>query len=96
MYYLWDAVLSYAAFLKEYPYMWRQLGAVVLMDHFYIVQDVWSWLTLDNVSPGRPIDRMPASVSNCGNAQDFMASVTGCRAQCARHGNMNSNWGVCA
>ncbi|KJK94629.1 hypothetical protein H633G_01563 [Metarhizium anisopliae BRIP 53284] len=50
VYYLWDAVLSYAAFLKEYPYMWRQLGAVVLMDHFYIVQDVWSWLTLDNTS----------------------------------------------
>ncbi|TWU78437.1 hypothetical protein ED733_008852 [Metarhizium rileyi] len=64
-YYLWDAGWTYVAFFNEYPYMWRQFGAVVLMDHFYMIQDIWSWLTLDNVSKAQVQQATrPLSMSN--------------------------------
>lgn len=50
LYYVWDSSLSYGAFLGRYPYMRRHLWAAVLIDYFYVIQDVWSWLTLNDVS----------------------------------------------
>ncbi|KAI0483141.1 polysaccharide synthase [Xylariaceae sp. FL0804] len=49
-YYVFETAPSYVQFLSQYPFMGRHLWAIVLVDYFYIVQDVWCWLTLGDVS----------------------------------------------
>ncbi|RYP62401.1 hypothetical protein DL770_009600 [Monosporascus sp. CRB-9-2] len=50
LYYIWETAPSYAEFIGQYPYMWRQLWTLVLADYFYIVRDIWCWATLHNTS----------------------------------------------
>lgn len=50
MYYVWLAVPGYRAFFREYPWMKKYWWAAVLVDHFYVLQEPWAWLTLDDTT----------------------------------------------
>ncbi|RYP71121.1 hypothetical protein DL771_005055 [Monosporascus sp. 5C6A] len=50
LHYIWKTVPSYAEFMGQHSYMWRQLWALVLVGYVYIVQDIWCWATLHNTS----------------------------------------------
>lgn len=49
-FYIITSASSYAAFIAEHPYMWRQWWAAVLFDYFYVIQDYYCWWTIKDVS----------------------------------------------
>ncbi|KAI5864927.1 glycosyltransferase family 2 protein [Durotheca rogersii] len=49
---LWAWTVSLSDFLREHPYCWRKLWAVMLADRVTLISDWYSWLTLSTESWG--------------------------------------------